>query len=294
MLIDVSFGENYVFTPDAVREAAGVDRLSDLRNRHIRELPAVENLHTPAIRNALIYILRDSVRKREKLWLLPMAAEAYAEWVDWLDGEVIEKLGPEQEAQGQIIAPYGISPLKLVSFLANRKNPDDLDFLRKSLHDIDGLHLTAGVYRQVVNAGVRVIERSKFVRVATTPKFIAYAVVLIYSALRALPVTFVKEFEGSLAVLWAIDLGTAIPYTWGIITMVTAKRLWLRLVGIVVTVVTFIAPYLYFGSHGNNYPLHVIAIVTVLILVTFGWETYRVKADKYVETVLTSPPDLMI
>lgn len=294
MLIDVSFGENYVLDPVAVREAAGVDRLSDLRNRYIRELPAVEQLHTPAIRNALIYILRDSVRKREKLWLLPMTENAFAEWSQWLDGEVLEQLGPQQEAQGQVVTPYGISPLKLVSFLAERKNADDLDFLRKSLHDIDGLHLTAGVYRQVVNAGVRIMERSKFVRVVTTPRFIAYAVVLIYSALRALPVTFVKEFEGSLAVLWAIDLGTAIPYTWGIITMMTAKRLWLRLIGVVVTVVTFLAPYLYFGSHGSDYPVHVIATIAVLILVTFGWEAYRVKADKHVASVLASPPDLTL
>ncbi|MCS4485164.1 hypothetical protein NXS08_06760 [Gleimia sp. 6138-11-ORH1] len=286
LLIDLSFGEEYIFDPHAVREAAGVDRLSDLRNRHVRELPAVEQLHTPAIRDALIFILRDSVRKREKLWLLPMTDEVHTEWVEWLDGEVLTKVGPKQEWLGQTITPYGISPLKLVSFLAQRARSSDLDFLQKSLHDIDGLHLTAGVYRQVVNAGVKVMERSKFVRVITTPKFIAYAVVLIYSALRALPVTFVKEFEGSLAVLWLIDLGTALPYTWGLITMMTARELWLRLVGIVVTVVTFLAPYLYFGAKGSNYPFHVIVTITLLIFITFAWEAYRVRADKHVDTVL--------
>lgn len=288
MLIDLSFGEEYIFDPYAVREAAGVDRLSDLRNRHIRELPAVEQLHTPAIRDALIYILRDSVRKREKLWLLPMTEEVHAEWEEWLDGEVLMQVGPQQESLGQTITPYGIAPLKLVSFLAQRALPADLDFLQKSLHDIDGLHLTAGVYRQVVNAGVKVMERSKLVRVVTTPKFIAYAVVLTYSALRALPVTFVKEFEGSLAMLWFIDLATALPYTWGLITMMTARKLWLRLVGIVVTVVTFLAPYLYFGANGSNYPLHVLVTIALLIFITFAWEAYRVRADKHVETVLKS------
>lgn len=291
LLVDVSFGENYVFDPAAVRQAACVERLSDLRNRHIRELPAVEDLQRPAIRNALIYILRDSVRKREKLWLIPMTASASGEWHQWLDGEVIEQVGPTQTVQGVEVTPFGISPLKLVSFLAERANKDDIDFLQRSLHDVDGLHLTAGVYRQVLNAGVKIVPRSKLVRIITTPKFIAYAVVLIYSALRALPVTFVKEFEGSLAVLWAIDLGTAIPYTWGIITMMTARQVWLRLIGGLVTVVTFLAPYLYFGSHGSDYPFHVIATIAFLIGVTIVWEVYRMQVDRHVEQVLRSPGD---
>lgn len=289
--MDVSFGESYVFDPAAVRQVAGVERLSDLRNRHIRELPAVEELNRPAIRNALIYILRDSIRKREKLWLIPMTASASKEWHEWLDGEVIEQVGPTQEVQGIEVTPYGISPLKLVSFLTQRATSDDLDFLHRALHDVDGLHLTAGVYRQVVNAGVKIIERSKLVRVITTPKFIAYAVVLIYSALRALPVTFVKEFEGSLAVLWAIDLGTAIPYTWGIITMMTARQVWLRLIGGVVTVVTFLAPYLYFGSHGSDYPFHVIATIAFLIGVTIVWEVFRMQVERHVEHVLQTPAE---
>lgn len=278
--LDLSFGEDYALDPDAVRAAAGVDRLADLRDRMVREFPAASALDTPVTREALMLRLRDSVRKRERLWVIPMTVEERAEWEQWLSADILHQLGPRQDVRGEEITPMGLAPVDVVDFLVQRKTAGDVEFLRGALHGIDGLVLSTRLYNEVRALGIPLVERTRIMRLMTNPRFIAYVVVLVYSALRVLPVTFVKEFHGSLIMLWTIDLVTAIPYTWGVLTMVTAPRFRMRVVGMVVTIVTFMAPYVYFGVHGKHYPPHVILIIVALILATFALEGYKMWLDR--------------
>ena len=46
--------------------------------------------------------------------------------------------------------------------------------------------------------------------------------------------------------LWLIDILTAVPYTWGIVEMVTGRRLRWRLLGLATTLLTLLAPCVYF------------------------------------------------
>lgn len=278
--LDLSFGDDYALDAEAVRLAAGFDRLADLRDRMVREFSALSDLESPEARQVLMLRLRDSVRKRERLWLMAMNDRERAEWEQWLSPDVLRELGPKQDVRGEEVIPMGVAPVDLVDFLVDRKTPQDIEFLRGALHGIDGLVLSTRVYNEVRELGIPLVQRTRFTRLMTNPKFLAYVVVLIYSALRVLPVTFVKEFEGSLVMLWAIDLVTAIPYTWGVLTMVTAARFRMRVVGMVVTIVTFMAPYVYFGVHGKHYPPHVILIIVALILATFALEGYKMWLDR--------------
>ncbi|MDO5728345.1 MAG: hypothetical protein Q4P71_01810 [Actinomycetaceae bacterium] len=278
--LDLSFGDDYALDPDAVRDAAGIDRLADLRDRMVREFPPSSVIGSSPKRKALTVRLRDSVRKRERLWIIPMTAAERTEWEEWLAPEILHELGPTQLVQGDELIPIGIAPITLVDFLVERQTPADIEFLRDALHGIDGLVLTTRVYNEVLALGIPLIRRTRLMRMLTNPRFIAYVVVLVYSALRVLPVTFVKEFHGSLVMLWAIDLVTAIPYTWGVLTMVTAPRFRMRFVGMIVTIVTFMAPYIYFGIHGKHYPPHVILIIAALILATFALEGYKMWLDR--------------
>ena len=73
--------------------------------------------------------------------------------------------------------------------------------------------------------------------------------------------------------LWTIDIVTAVPYAWGIIAMVAGRRRRIRFAGFLVTLITFVLPYVYFffaGSHGdgNHYPGWVIMVVIGLVLAT--------------------------
>ena len=118
--------------------------------------------------------------------------------------------------------------------------------------------------------------------------------VFIYSSLRALPATFAPGFRGNPFVLWTIDIVTAVPYTWGIMAMVAGQRRRTRFAGLLVTLITFIAPYVYFffaGSHGhgNKYPGWVIMVVIALILATFLLEGGRWLRDVAVARGLYAP-----
>lgn len=110
-------------------------------------------------------------------------------------------------------------------------------------------------------------------------KILAYIAVFVYSALRALPLMFVEEFYGSVLVIWLMDVLTAIPYTWGVLEFAVSPRPARRWLGLAIAIVTFAAPYIYFWSHGNDYPLGVTAIVIAMIIGAFLWE-----AIKYVRT----------
>ena len=84
--------------------------------------------------------------------------------------------------------------------------------------------------------------------------------------------------------LWTIDIVTAAPYTWGIIAMVAGRRRRIRFAGFLVTLITFVAPYVYFflagdDGHGNHYPGWVVMVVIGLVLATFLLEGGRWLRD---------------
>lgn len=284
--VDISFGEDLVLDPDVVGKVAGVDRLGDLRDRHVRELSSFGNLHERDQRRYLMAVLRDSIRKRERLWLIPLTDERLEEWKQWLPADIFYVLGPKQRYEDEEVTPIGLTPIGVAEALVDRGQSDDLAFLRKALRDVDGLAVPTRLYRKLIIAGVCLRARSRFTRWITDPRVLAYIVVFIYSSLRALPVMFVRQFHGSIWVLWAIDLITAIPYTWGVLAMVTAAKFKTRVIGLVVTVVTFMLPYVYFGWHGRHYPPHIIFIIVALILGTFVLEATKIWWDRRVRKSL--------
>ncbi|GAA4793216.1 hypothetical protein GCM10025785_14310 [Corynebacterium canis] len=281
-LFDIAFAKDLCLDPDAVRNAAGIDRLSDLRDKDVRALPPLPGMDHDQFREIFISMLRDSISRRERLWLIPMTEETRTNWEEWLPEGLVQPMGARQDYFGTTVTPVGISPMQLVGALLDRFTEEDRIILWSALTHLDGLDLSSEIYEKTLERGIPIIPRTRASRLLNSPKFLAYVAVLTYSALRALPVTFVKQFHGSLVVLWAIDLITAVPYTWGILTMVTARRFWKRIVGMAVTIVSFVAPYIYFGSHGKHYPPEVVAIIFALIFGTFALEGYKMWGDRQV------------
>ena len=73
---------------------------------------------------------------------------------------------------------------------------------------------------------------------------------------------------------------TAIPYTWGVLAMVTAVKRSVRFWGTVTTVVTFIAPYVYFWRYGHATPPFVWVIIAIMILASITLEVSKVIQEK--------------
>ena len=174
-----------------------------------------------------------------------------------------------------------VSPLELVLSLAGRSEASR-GYLREVLEGVDTLRCPHRAIAALRAAGVAVMERPATVRLARNPVALAYVVVFIYSSLRALPVAFVPGFRGQWWVLWLIDILTAIPYTWGIVEMVAGRRLRWRLLGLATTLLTFLAPYVYFWIHGRDSPPGVLAIVVLMIVGSAGLEAVRWWRDRVI------------
>ena len=155
--------------------------------------------------------------------------------------------------------------------------------MRVAMAGLDTLSTASRATRAARAVGASIIERTAFLKLCRNPKFIAYVVVLVYSMARAVPVMYVPHFRGDWRILWAIDMITAIPYTWGLIEMVAGQKLWHRVVGAITASVTFLAPYVYFLMYGRDAPP---GVWTAIALIFFGGiflEVFRYQRDRAVK-----------
>lgn len=83
-----------------------------------------------------------------------------------------------------------------------------------------------------------------------------------------------------------MDIGTAIPYTWGILAMLTDPRRSMRLWGTFIAAVTFAAPYVYFAMTGEDYPWYVILVVILLMFGGVALEGAKYFKEKYLISLL--------
>ena len=163
-------------------------------------------------------------------------------------------------------------------------SPAQISYLHTVLEGTDPLRVSRHTLAALQEAKVDLVPRAGIVRLLHNPRFLAYATVFIYSSLRALPAVYAPGFRGNPWVLWTIDIVTAAPYTWGIIAMVAGRRRRIRFAGFLVTLITFVAPYVYFflagdDGHGNHYPGWVVMVVIGLVLATFLLEGGRWLRD---------------
>lgn len=279
----------FALSPTALLEVAGVHRSSDLRAHHVREVPELAVRHLADVVegdvSVLGNLLETALEEGCVLWLTHVDEERRAALAELFGPDLVHVVGTPHDG----LVPVAVNPTALVEAWAHdeARRP----FLRESLDGLDAIRLPGRVVRALDAAGVRFVRHGRLERAIRNPVVIAYAVVLVYSALRALPVSFVREFHGNLAVLWAIDLATAIPYTWGVLAMVTARGIGRRLAGTLVTVVTFVAPYVYFWAHGRHYPPYVVVVVVALVASGIAIEGWKISRDRQINRRLAAPPD---
>lgn len=257
--------------PALVRQAARVQRLAELGPREIREI-------TPAILRSPSKLAKAARRALEsgcRLWVLSIDDDTILAAFDDQFGNALVALGPPSE-EGR--RAYGIAPADAVRRLL-RHHPEEA----AAFEGADATGFPHDIVSRLSELMIPVRHRSAISRFLRNPRVYVYLVVFVYSALRALPVVFVKEFEGSVLVLWSIDIITAVPYTWGVIAMVTGRTRKIRVLGALTTVVTFVAPYVYFGLHGRDYPPYVIIVIAILVLSGLGLEVVKFRQERRLE-----------
>ena len=299
-VLDHPQARNHPLDAARIRDLAGLARCGDLSARQVAVPQVLSDLASTTAADLLApddvgwhlgHSLAHALEHGVRLWLCEVDRDAtgriaavlgedlvhVVSFGPWPDGAV----GSDGSDGSGATAVIAVSPLELVLSLAGRSEASR-GYLREVLEGVDTLRCPHRAIAALRAAGVAVMERPATIRLARNPVALAYVVVFIYSSLRALPVAFVPGFRGQWWVLWLIDILTAIPYTWGIVEMVAGRRLRWRLVGLATTLLTFLAPYVYFWIHGRDSPPGVLAIVVLMIVGSAGLEAVRWWRDRVI------------
>ena len=283
-ILDIEIARTYQWDAATIISISGVDRAGDLTTR-IVEVPgslsdiAAEGFspHSPA-GHALSHELHDAIQRRVRLWIADIPTRDLPRLRDALGADIIHEAGVARDGY----TPVAMSPLELLEHWASGSD-EQREFMRVAMAGLDTLTTSSHATHASRAIGASIIERSAFLRLCRNPKFIAYVVVLVYSMARAVPVMYVPHFRGDWRILWAIDMITAIPYTWGLIEMVAGQKLWHRIVGAATAAITFLAPYVYFLMYGRHAPP---GVWTAIALIFFGGiflEVFRYQRDRAVK-----------
>lgn len=307
-VLDHPQARNHPLDAARIRDLAGLARCGDLSARQVAVPQVLSDLASTTAADLLApddvgwhlgHSLAHALEHGVRLWLCEVDRDAPERISAVLGEDLVHVVSFEPWPDGGIgsdgadgpdgTAVIAVSPLALVLSLAERSEASR-EYLRTVLEGVDTLRCPHRAIAALRAAGVAVMERPATVRLARNPVALAYVVVFIYSSLRALPVAFVPGFRGQWWVLWLIDILTAIPYTWGIVEMVAGRRLRWRLLGLATTLLTFLAPYVYFWIHGRDSPPGVLAIVAAMIVGSAGLEAVRWWRDRVIVRGLEEAP----
>ncbi|WP_124053832.1 hypothetical protein [Arcanobacterium ihumii] len=295
-IADVPLLSQVSFNPEVIIAESGADRIGSLNSSQVMEmdiLNEVDDLDNSA-GMAIGQELKYAISRRILLWVAVVDSNNVDRLKVTMGEDVVRIAGKKFATPGylqhrfphsQTLVPVVVSPTKFLRSLLEKQNRND--WVCDHLEGIDSRKIASENFILLKKHEVSIVERTLFFRMFHSPKFIAYLVVFVYSSLRALPVVFVPHFHGNVWVLWSMDVFTAVPYTWALIEMF-AGRTWLRrLIGLIVALGTFIAPYIYFWANGKHYPPIVNAIVIGFIVTAILIEIYRWGRDRTVSSVVS-------
>lgn len=313
-ILDLPFTHAFALDPQAVIDISGVARLSELNAKNVAIIDSLRSLaHTNTqdfyaiddAAEALGTALRMAISSRQLLWFSSLPHSDVGKIRSILGGDIVHVVGPELavdklddstlelptalKQRGEPLVPIAILPSELVQAWAHG-TLEQQKLLAYLLEGTNTLVMQQKDLQALRNVGTKLIERNPVWRLLYNPKVLAYLVVMVYSSLRALPVVFVPGFHGNVWVLWSIDIITAIPYTWGIVEMITGRSFGRRMLGLLITIVTFVSPYVYFWANGRDYPMWVTIFVIALIVAACAVEYVRWLRDRVIYAVLRQPP----
>ena len=315
-ILDLPFAHAFALDPQAVIDISGVARLSELNAKNAVIIDSLRSLaHTNTqdfyaiddTAEALGTALRMAISSRQLLWFSSLPHSDVDKVQNILGGDIVHVMGPELavdkldgstlelpialKQRGEPLVPIAISPSELVQAWAHG-TLEQQKLLAYLLEGTNTLVMQQENLHALRKVGTKLIERNPVWRLLYNPKVLAYLVVMVYSSLRALPVVFVPGFHGNVWVLWGIDIITAIPYTWGIVEMITGRSFGRRMLGLLITLVTFVSPYVYFWANGRDYPVWVTIFVIALIVAACAVEYVRWLRDRAISAILLQPPTI--
>lgn len=294
-ILSLPTAEHFCIDPEVIKEVAGIHRLSELKHTEVIEVSGLASIQLDsdiqkngrreeldATRLLYASIIRHSLDKGHKAWLLNIDARLLRSLEILIGSAQVHRLGEPHGYMGPPTIPVAINPQEVVrAAFTDKSDFGDMkrQYLLESLPGVCSKYLPKNIKDMLTKHDIPYEEEAQLKRLLTNRRALAYAAIIGYSSVRALPVGGVEEFEGSVPLLWAIDVVTAVPYAWGLVETVSAKTPMRRTVGATIAGGSFIAPYAYFWSEGQDYPSYVNAAVGGLIGIATLLEASKVRKD---------------
>lgn len=279
-LLSLPTTKHFEIDPEELRATADVHSLNEIKAHEVDEISGLvarkqAGAHDTIAAMATLYarLLRNAMEGGTKLWV----ANVEPTYIRYLGGilgpDQVHQLGKAKEYKGPATVPIAINPLKAVESVLEGRDSDNAlrqegyKIAAEVFQGVDDRKIPAHLRKLLKEHGIATTEYSPVKRILKDPKAIAYAGILAYSSARAFPAAGVDEFDGSTALLWGIDVATAVPYTWGVIETFTPepRSLTRRAAGAAVASSSFAAPYVYFAAEGHNYPTYVNVVIAGMV-----------------------------
>lgn len=288
---------NFTCDLDAIVEVAEVGSIAYLRHSDVVEISALSaerkdrqehgkasiSDRVNAIPFLYARMLRDSLQNGHRLWIANME-EPLIDAISAMTGPgLLHKVGEERQYIGPATIPVAINPQRTVDSILGSAEPHMemyKDYLKRSLDGLNADKVPKDLRKTLQDSGITVTRSKLARRVATSRHFVPQAALLGYSLARVVPASAVDQFEGSTAALYALDVGTAPTYTYGVMQMYAGNSTQQKLTGLGIAVPSFLAPYAYYYAEGHDYPAVVNAIAGALVVGAILNEIRRKRAAK--------------
>ena len=304
-IMSLPTAEHFSLDPNVIRDVAGVHRLSDLKYRDVIEVSGLASVRLDAAElgsgrreeldvTRLLYasILRHSLDEGHKLWLLNIDEKLLRSLEILIGKDQVHRAGEPLEYMGPSTVPVAINPQEVVrAAFADTSGFGEMkrQYLLESLPGVHGTHIPKDIKTMLTEHNIPFEEDSRLKRFLTNRRALAYTAIVGYSSGRGVIVGNVEQFEGSVPLFWAIDVGTAVPYTWGLIEAASGKNAARKAIGATVAGGSFIAPYAYFWAEGQDYPPYVNAAVGGMIGAATLLEVSKIRKDHRISQALLAP-----
>lgn len=272
--------------PEAIREAAGVRRLTDIKHDEAVEVSALASERFDggksdgdfdAVISLYSTMIRDSLEQGHKLWLLNTEPTFIRRLSILVGQSQVHQLGEAQTYMGAPTVPAAINPQEVVRTVL--RNEDDKYALQKLhlvelLRGVDARRVPKDIRELMTESGIEFRSPNWLKSRFSTKEMIGHAAVMAYSMSRAIPAGNLDQFHGDTAVLWGVDVATSLPYSMGLAKMYGGKSTKEKLAGAAMAIPSFLAPYAYLYANGEGYPGYVNGIVAAFIGSAVGKEAF--------------------
>lgn len=305
-ILSLPTAKHFSIDPEVVQRVSHVSRLSNLRPRHVVEISGLgavsldAEMSMPeqfdATRQLYATGLRRSLDQGHKMWIMNAEKKDVIAFLNLTLGKDSYSVLGEPRVYDKYLGnaetvPIALNPQDLVEKILTTEGGrfKDLNIadIRLAMQGVSDKFLSSRLKKLFREHNIAMQKQGALDKIKSNPAAVFYTSIIGYSALRALPLGAVDEFEGSVPAFLALDVSTAVTQVASMELYFKNKSRTVRALGAVGAAASFAAPYAYFWANGDDYPWYVNAVAGGMIALGAGLEVDRTVRDKNIATRLS-------